>query len=102
MKLVDTKLEPPHLQRNSEEFQIIKDIASGDDDGPVLMINMNGYYKEAGYPDGVLRLPTSSVCSDGNAEGDVVKTGHAAPDNHVAGRWIMLAGKVAAKHGDLQ
>ena len=54
MDLVDTKLEPPHLQRNAAEFQIIRDIAAGGDDGPVLMINMNGYYHEAGYPDGEL------------------------------------------------
>lgn len=54
MDLVDTKLEPPHLQRNAAEFQTIRDIAAGSDDGPVLMINMNGYYQEAGYPDGEL------------------------------------------------
>ena len=54
MDLVDTKLEPPHLQRNAAEFQTIGDIAAGSNDGPVLMVNMNGYYPEAGYPDGEL------------------------------------------------
>lgn len=31
-----------------------------------------------------------------------MQAGHAAPDDHVAGRQVILAGKVAAKHGDLQ
>ena len=54
MDLVDTKLEPPHLQRNAAEFQTIGDIAAGSNDGLVLMVNMDGYYPEAGYPDGEL------------------------------------------------
>lgn len=54
MALVETKLEPPHLQRNEAEFCIIQQIAESPDDGPVLMLNMNRYRPEAGYPDGEL------------------------------------------------
>ena len=52
MGLVDTTLEPPHLQRNEAEFRIIQQIAASPADGPVLMLNMNRYRPEAGYPDG--------------------------------------------------
>jgi hypothetical protein len=31
-----------------------------------------------------------------------VEAGHAAPDDHAAGRRIISAGEVAAKHGNLQ
>ncbi len=54
MVLVETKLEPPHLQRNEAEFRRIQEIAAGPDDGPVLMLNMNRYVPQAGFPDGKL------------------------------------------------
>lgn len=31
-----------------------------------------------------------------------MQPGHAVPDDHIAGRRIMFAGEIAAKHGDLQ
>ena len=37
---------------NPEEYEIIKKIAEGTDDGPVLMININKYLPEAGFPNG--------------------------------------------------
>ncbi len=52
MALIDTKLEPPHLQRNEGEFRIIQQIAASPDDHSVLMLNMNRYRPEAGYPNG--------------------------------------------------
>lgn len=54
MALVETKLEPPHLQRNEAEFRIIQGIAASAADGPVLMLNMNRYRPEAGFPHGEL------------------------------------------------
>jgi hypothetical protein len=30
----------------------VRAIAAGEDDGPVLMLNINRYTTEAGYPDG--------------------------------------------------
>ena len=50
--MVVTKLEPPHLQRNEAEFRIIQRIAEGPDDPSVLMLNMNRYTPEAGFPNG--------------------------------------------------
>jgi len=37
---------------NPEEYEIIKKIAEGTDDSPVLMININKYLPEAGFPNG--------------------------------------------------
>ncbi len=43
---------PEHLQRNSSEIAAIRrDIESGSD-APVLMVNLNTYKPEAGFPDG--------------------------------------------------
>lgn len=39
---------------NAEEYDVIKKIANSSDDGPVVMININKYLPEAGYPDGKL------------------------------------------------
>lgn len=39
------------LNTNTCEIEIIKQIAGSADDGPVLMLNLNKYYKDAGYPD---------------------------------------------------
>jgi hypothetical protein len=51
MALVNTKLEPPHLQRNEGDFSIVRQIAESGKDGPVLMLNMNRYRAGSGYPD---------------------------------------------------
>jgi len=39
---------------NVNEYEVIRKIASSSNDGPVLMININKYLPEAGYPDGEL------------------------------------------------
>ena len=39
---------------NADEYEVIKKIASSSNDGPVLMININKYLPDAGYPDGTL------------------------------------------------
>ncbi|MEO8003745.1 MAG: hypothetical protein ABI771_02485 [Betaproteobacteria bacterium] len=51
MALVHTKLEPPYLQRNEDDFAIVRKIAECDHDGPVLMLNMNRYKSGSGFPD---------------------------------------------------
>lgn len=40
--------------------------------------------------------------ADRDTESDVVQAGQAAPDDHVTRWWIMVAGEIAAEHGDLQ
>lgn len=50
MKLVETPLEPTHLQRNSDDFAIVRRIAESGKDHPVLMLNMNRYAPTAGFP----------------------------------------------------
>ncbi len=52
MALVNTKFEPSHLQRNEDDFAIVRQIAESGKDGPVLMLNMNRYRADSGYPDG--------------------------------------------------
>lgn len=37
---------------NANEYQVIKKIAGSSNDGSVLMININKYLPDAGYPDG--------------------------------------------------
>jgi hypothetical protein len=54
MQLVDTPLEPPHLQRNKADFDIVRQIAESGQDRPVLMVNINRYSSAAGFPDGEL------------------------------------------------
>jgi uncharacterized protein (DUF1330 family) len=39
---------------NAAEIAVIKSIAQSNGDGPVLMLNLNKYRPEAGYPDGKL------------------------------------------------
>lgn len=51
MALVHTTLEPPHLQRNEGDFTIVREIAESGQDKPVLMLNMNRYAADSGYPD---------------------------------------------------
>jgi len=51
MALVKTELEPPHLQRNADDFTAVRSIAESGSDGPVLMLNMNRYSLESGFPD---------------------------------------------------
>jgi hypothetical protein len=51
MALVKTELEPSHLQRNADDFAVVKSIAESGTDGPVLMLNMNRYSLESGFPD---------------------------------------------------
>ena len=46
---------------NPEEYEIIKKIAEGTDDGPVLMININKYLAEAGFPNGELYIEWMKV-----------------------------------------
>lgn len=50
MKLVDTPLEPSYLQRNADDFEIVRKIAESEQDKPVLMLNMNRYTATSGYP----------------------------------------------------
>jgi hypothetical protein len=41
---------PSNLTRNEDELAIIKAIAQSGDDGPVLMLNLNRYKADAGFP----------------------------------------------------
>lgn len=41
-----------HLTANRDAFRRIKATADGDEDRPVLMLNMNRYTDAAGFPDG--------------------------------------------------
>lgn len=50
-ELFDTPLEPPVLQRNAEDFAYCRELAASDHDRPVLMLNMNHYREDCGYPD---------------------------------------------------
>lgn len=43
---------PDHLKRNEGEMAIIRQIAESGADRPVLMLNLNRYKPDAGYPDG--------------------------------------------------
>ena len=43
---------PKHLRRNDEEIEAIRAIAESGKDRAVLMLNVNRYTPEAGYPDG--------------------------------------------------
>ena len=62
MALVKTELEPPHLQRNADDFAVVRSIAESGSDGPVLMLNMNRYSLESGFPDrGVYRQYISGL-----------------------------------------
>jgi hypothetical protein len=51
MALVKSDMEPPHLQRNEDDFAVVRQIAGSGKDGPVLMLNMNRYRADSGYPD---------------------------------------------------
>lgn len=51
MKLVDTPMAPPHLRRNSDDFAEVRRIAESGSDRPVLMLNMNRYTPDSGFPD---------------------------------------------------
>ena len=51
MALVKTELEPSHLQRNADDFAVVRSIAESGSDGPVLMLNMNRYSLKSGFPD---------------------------------------------------
>jgi len=50
MDLFDTPLEPSHLQRNSGDFVEVRRIAKSGSDYPVLMLNMNRYTRDSGFP----------------------------------------------------
>jgi hypothetical protein len=41
---------PTQLRRNEDEAQAIRAIAEGGEDGPVLMLNLNRYRPDAGFP----------------------------------------------------
>lgn len=47
----ETETLPVHLSRKAAELDIIRDIAASGEDKPVLMLNMNRYKPEAGFPD---------------------------------------------------
>jgi uncharacterized protein (DUF1330 family) len=49
------------LRRNEYEAERIRAIADSGDDGPVLMLNLNRYASEAGFPDGDLYRRYMSV-----------------------------------------
>ena len=51
MELFDTPLEPSRLQRNSDDFAEVRRIAESRNDHPVLMLNMNRYTLDSGFPD---------------------------------------------------
>ena len=51
MELFDTPLEPSRLQRNSDDFAEVRRIAESVNDHPVLMLNMNRYTPDSGFPD---------------------------------------------------
>jgi hypothetical protein len=51
MALFDTSLEPSRLQRNSDDFAEVRRIAESGTDHPVLMLNMNRYTPESGFPE---------------------------------------------------
>ena len=40
------------IRGNESELEAIREIAEGGSDKPVLMLNLNRYSREAGYPDG--------------------------------------------------
>ncbi len=42
----------PHTQASRDELEAIRAVAEGERDAPVLMLNLNRYTPEAGYPDG--------------------------------------------------
>jgi hypothetical protein len=46
----ETETLPAHLSRKPAELDIIRAIATGGEDGPVLMLNMNRYRPGAGFP----------------------------------------------------
>lgn len=41
-----------HVKANREAIDRVKALAGSDDDGPVLMLNINRYTDAAGFPDG--------------------------------------------------
>ncbi len=41
-----------HTRARTEAFGRVRDLAEGDADRPVLMLNLNTYTAEAGFPDG--------------------------------------------------
>jgi len=45
---------PTHLRRNEDELAIVRRIAGSDDDTPLLMLNLNSYAPEPGFPNGEL------------------------------------------------
>src|SRR5260370_22610144 len=49
-KLVDTRREPPRVQRNEDDFAVVRQIAESGKDHPVLMLNMNRYTPDSGFP----------------------------------------------------
>lgn len=50
-ELFDTPLEPPVLQRNAADFAYCRKVAESGNDHPVLMLNMNRYRADCGFPD---------------------------------------------------
>ncbi|MEW9855646.1 nuclear transport factor 2 family protein [Novosphingobium sp. M1R2S20] len=45
-------MSPDHLKRNESELAALRHDAEAGRDGPVLMLNLNTYKAEAGFPDG--------------------------------------------------
>lgn len=50
-KTGETETLPVHLSRKAAELDIIRAIAASGEDKPVLMLNMNRYKPQAGFPD---------------------------------------------------
>jgi len=50
--------------RNDDEIQVIKEIASSENDAPVLMLNLNRYTEAAAFPDGELYRGYMSVLEE--------------------------------------
>lgn len=59
--MTDTTMTGPHglqapagVRRSEKDLARVREIAASGSDRPVLMVNMNRYKAEAGYPDGAL------------------------------------------------
>jgi hypothetical protein len=52
------------ISRNENELETIQAIANSGNDKPVIMLNLNRYSSDAGYPDGDLYCSYMSVLED--------------------------------------
>lgn len=52
------------IHRNEDELEVIRAIADSGNDGPLIMLNLNRYATNAGYPDGELYRSYMSVLDE--------------------------------------